>query len=317
MPAGELTTADWDLVARAAVARCDGDDGLIDGVIADPRTCGFRVRELECAGASGDCLSPEKVITAEAIIAPLTDDRGTTYDHGLLPGVTSRPGGLPPLPLQMFGDIVHRGEAWDARQFDIAHDLPAARAAFPTMDARSTDLAAFAARGGKLLLYHGWADASVQPQSTIDFFQQLQPAAGTPKGDFARLYMVPGMLHCRGGTGTDRFGASEDRQPTADRSSDMLAALIAWVERDQKPDALVAKRLDAAGAIDRTRPLCPFPTEARYTGRGDPSDATSFTCAATAALSTGAGSAHARADQSHYEQITLSNVALPTQGEGR
>jgi len=271
----ELMADVWSLIAHTAAAQCDADDGLADGVVADPRTCAFRVRQLQCReGSSQDCLSPAKVATAESIIAPLSDAQGRTYDYGLLPGITARPGGLPPLPVQMFGDVLHRGSTWDPQSFDIAADLPAARAAFPLMDARHADLGRFAEQGGKLLLYHGWDDPSVQPLSTIDFFTRLQPDAG----GFARLYMVPRMQHCRGGLGTDRFGASEDRYPTADPRTDMLAALIAWVERRQAPQEIVARRFGADGAPDRTRPLCPFPEHAVYGGSGSTDEAANFTC---------------------------------------
>jgi feruloyl esterase len=278
-PGGDLTAADWDLIARSATAACDGQDGLLDGVVSDPRQCGFRVRRLACGPNHAiSCLSPAKVKAAEAIVAPLTGRDGRTYDYGLLPGITTRPGGMPPLPLELFGKIVHRDPNWDPRRFDIAADLPAARAAFPTMDASDADLTRFAARGGRLILYHGWADASVQPEATIDFFDRLRLRARPDREAYARLYMVPGMQHCRGGNGTDRFGASEDRLPTGKPQGDLLAALMAWVERSNAPDTILARRVGPGGAVDRTRPLCPYPQEAAYRGRGDINDASAFGC---------------------------------------
>lgn len=248
-----VTSDDWELIARSATTRCDADDGVVDGIVSDPRSCGFRVRELECgAGEHEGCLSAAKIATAKAIIAPLRDGLGRTYDHGLLPGIMPRAGGLPPLPVQMFGQVVHRDAGWDPASFDIAEDLPAARRAFPAMDANDPDLSAFAGRGGKLMLYQGWLDASVQPQSTIEYYEKLVPSSGEEAGDFARLYMVPGMHHCRGGPGPDRFGASEDRMPTGDPGSDMLAALMDWVERGQAPASITARRLDSAGIAERT-----------------------------------------------------------------
>lgn len=252
-----LTIDDWELIARAATTSCDADDGLADGIVSDPRSCSFRVRQLECSADEHDgCLSAAKIATAEVIIAPLRDALGRTYDHGLLPGIMPRAGGLPPLPVQMFGQVVHRDAAWDPASFDIAADLSAARRAFPTMDASDPDLSEFAGRGGKLMLYHGWLDASVQPQSTIEYYEKLVRSSDEATGDFARLYMVPGMHHCRGGPGPDRFGASEDRMPTGDPGSDMLAALMAWVERGQAPGSIKARRLDPVGKSERT--LCPY-----------------------------------------------------------
>lgn len=291
-PGAELTENDWNLISGSATAQCDAQDGVPDGVIDDPRKCGFKVRELECRpGQSENCLTPAKLRAAEAVIAPLRDSSGRSYDYGLLPGITARPGGLPPLPVQMFGGVVRQDPHWDPRTFDIASDLPAARAAFQTMDARDADLSAFADRGGKLILFHGWADASVQPESTIDFFDRLNALSGGTVSDFARLYMVPGMQHCRGGAGTDRFGAGEDRYVTAQPGSDMLAALIAWVEHGAQPGVIEARRLDAQGKVDRTRPLCPWPQVASYRGSGSVDDARNFTCTdlAAASLRTGGG----------------------------
>jgi feruloyl esterase len=275
-PGGNLTAADWALIAEGARKACDARDGLADGVIADPRRCSFAVRTLQCApGQKEGCLSPAKVKAAAAIIAPLTDDAGHEYDYGLLPGITARPGEMPPLPRQMFGQVIHRDPDWNPLSFDVASDLPAARAAFAQMDASDTDLSRFAARGGKLMLYHGWADASVQPEATIAFFDRLKPAR--ERAEFARLYLVPGMHHCSGGNATDHFGGAGDRAITGDPHTDMLAALIAWVERGDRPGPIVARRLGADGAVDRTRPLCPWPQAAAYRG-GDGDDAANFAC---------------------------------------
>lgn len=280
LPGGaQLTADDWSLIAQSAINQCDADDGLADGVIADPRNCAFTVDQLECGiTTSGDCLPPEKIRTARAIIAPLSDSAGRTYDYGLLPGITSRPGNLPPLPVQMFGGVVHNDPAWNPANFDIASDLPAAQAAFPSMDASSAEIGQFVGRGGKLVLYHGWADASVQPESSIDFFSRLEKLPEAKGTDFARLYMVPGMQHCRGGEGTDHFGASDDRQPTSDPQSDMLAALIAWVEHDTSPGSITARRLSSNGTVSRSRPLCPYPQKATYRGSGSIDHANNFYC---------------------------------------
>ncbi|MBU0793596.1 MAG: tannase/feruloyl esterase family alpha/beta hydrolase [Alphaproteobacteria bacterium] len=277
-----LTAADWSLVSKGAITRCDKDDGLADDIIADPRACGFRVEDLACKpGQSTDCLTPAKVATIANIVAPLTDSTGKTHDFGLLPGITARPGGLPPLPVQMFGHA--RGDAgWDAASFDLAADLAAARKTFATMDARSADMRAFAERGGKLILYHGWADASVQPLSTLDLFARMGAQPGQDRDDFARLYMVPGMLHCRGGAGTDRFGGSEDRSATGQPESDMLAALIGWVERDVAPATIEARHRAADSTVTRSRPLCAWPQAAARQEDAAPDQTAGFRCVTSA-----------------------------------
>jgi len=129
------------------------------------------------------------------------------------------------------------------------------------------DLTAFAQRGGKLLTYHGWADPSIAPQASINFYKRALSATKPPaqSSDWLRLFMVPGMGHCRGGEGPDTF--------------DMVAALESWVEQGQAPTRVLASH-STAGKVDRTRPLCPYPQVARYSGTGSIDDAANFTCQA-------------------------------------
>ncbi len=278
-PGTQLSEADWQLVADGAVKSCDANDGLADGVIADPRRCGFRPRELLCrSGQEEGCLTAAKLSAVEGIVQPLTDTRGIEHDHGLLPGITARPGGLPPLPALMFGLANGTYPDWSPEDFDLAADLRAARSRFSAMDASDPDLSDFAERGGRVIFYHGWADASVQPESTIEYVSGLVPVRGELEPDYAQLYMVPGMEHCSGGAGTDAFGGSGDRRPTGDPQSDMLAALIAWVEGGDRPEIIKARRFGAGGRIERTRPLCPWPQEAVWDGKGNPDEAASFQC---------------------------------------
>jgi hypothetical protein len=151
----------------------------------------------------------------------------------------------------------------DITRFVPARDVP--RLAFMSriLDAKDPDLDAFRARGGKLILYHGWADTGVNPLTTVRYFERVRDRMGTGVDSFARLYMVPGMFHCRGGLDVDRF--------------DALAALIAWVERAEAPREIVASRMQV-GRVVRTRPLCPFPQTAHYQGTGSADDARSFRC---------------------------------------
>jgi len=284
-PGAQLTQADWQLVAERAVKRCDADDGLADGVITDPRRCSFRPRALQCqSGESEGCLTAPKLAAVESIVEPLTDARGIEYDYGLLPGITVRPGGLPPLPALMFGLAVNNDPEWEPDGFDLAADLRAARAHFASMDASDPDLSDFAERGGRVIFYHGWADASVQPEGTIDYVASLVPERGKVLADYAQLYMVPGMEHCSGGAATDAFGGSGDRRPSGDQRSDMLSALIAWVERGDRPEVIRARRFGADDKVNRTRPLCPWPQEAVWDGSGSPDNAARFQCSRVNAL---------------------------------
>jgi feruloyl esterase len=129
-----------------------------------------------------------------------------------------------------------------------------------------TNMTTFANRGGKMLLFHGMSDPTFSALDTVDYYNRLADANGGPDAvqRWSRLFLVPGMGHCGGGSlTTDSF--------------DLLTALMNWVERDVPPDAVVGTRR-AEPRI--TRPLCPYPRYARYSGRGDQSDAASFACQA-------------------------------------
>ena len=131
----------------------------------------------------------------------------------------------------------------------------------------NADLSPFRKAGGKLLVYHGWSDPAISAYGTIDYYDQMSRAVGGQReaDAFSRLYLVPGMHHCRSGPGPDSF--------------DMLPHLEAWVERGVAPASVLATH-STAGIVDRTRPICPHPQVARYTGSGSINDAASFRCEA-------------------------------------
>ncbi len=285
---GLMTQADWNRIAAAAVEACDADDGLKDGVITDPRTCRFRPRDLLCrTPAKAGCLSPGQVALAEKIYAPLKDEHGRVIDRGLLPGVPVAQAlapepftpGPPYIAVALFADGVHKNPDWDAKTFRIADDLPAIDRVMD-LHADNPDLSAFKARGGKLIVFQGWADPLVAAQPTIDWFQAVEHRMGGPRAtrDFARMFMVPGMGHCVGGDATDRFGAVGSDGTSRDPDHDMLSALERWMDGGPGPERLVAAKV-RDGRLLRTRPLCAWPLEARWSGRGDADRAESFTCA--------------------------------------
>jgi feruloyl esterase len=131
------------------------------------------------------------------------------------------------------------------------------------VDATNTDLARFRSHGGKLLMTYGWADQVLQPLQGVNYYEAAVARNGPRTGEFFRLFMVPGMTHCSGGIGTDRF--------------DPMTAMIDWVEKNQPPQVL-----HAAHVVDnkpvRTRPLCPYPQVARYSGQGSVDDEANFQC---------------------------------------
>jgi feruloyl esterase len=169
---------------------------------------------------------------------------------------------------------------WNPWTFDFDRDLARADSTVGRMvDQTSTDLDAFRRRGGKAIVYQGWQDPVVNALDTIDYYERLRARQGSQAATdaFFRLFMVPGMGHCGGGPGATSFGNPGPPPPIVDAQHDVLAALDAWVERGVPPDRIVASRVEN-GAVTRTRPLCPYPRRAAYTGSGRTDDAASFVC---------------------------------------
>jgi feruloyl esterase len=160
---------------------------------------------------------------------------------------------------------VHGDAQWNWRSFDAdaEFDLAVERIG-PLMDANDSDLAEFVARGGRLILYHGWSDPGIAPAGTVRYYDSVRATLGESlAGDSVRLFMVPGMGHCAGGTGTDRF--------------DAVAALDRWLATDTAPARIEAERV-VSGQRVRSRPLCAWPQVAEYSGSGSTDDAASFVC---------------------------------------
>lgn len=284
--AGWMAQAQWDLAARTATASCDRDDGVADGVVADPARCRFDFARLLCApGRTADCLSADQLALVRRIHAPLHDEEGRRIDDGLLPGVPVSAAplpepftpGAPYLATVLFGHGVHRDPDWDPRRFRIARDLPAVDRVM-NLRADDPDLGRFAAHGGKLILYQGWLDPLVEARTTIRYFEDVRRRMGAARtAGFARLYMAPGVEHCVGGAGADGFGGVGAPGLSEAPGHDLLSALERWLEGAGAPGPITAARREG-GRVVRTRLLCPFPARAVYDGRGDADAATSFRC---------------------------------------
>jgi feruloyl esterase len=165
-----------------------------------------------------------------------------------------------------FKFVVFKKPDWDFRTLDFDKDVALAdRLDGGAMNAIDPDLGAFVKRGGKLLMYHGWNDQLIAPQNTVDYFAEVVKALGGPDktAESVRLFMMPGAAHCAGGDGPSNF--------------DTWTTIEQWVEQRKAPDQIVALRL-SGGAVDRTRPLCPYPQVAMYQGSGDTNKAENFVC---------------------------------------
>ena len=175
-----------------------------------------------------------------------------------------------PRPLSIAEDhfkcVVFKNPDWDFKTLDFDRDLDLADRIDRDFELNANDpnLQAFATRGGKILMYHGWNDQLISPPNSINYLKSVESALGPTKtADLMRLFMVPGMTHCAGGDGTSAF--------------DMLKALEQWVEQGQAPARIVASRF-ANDKLVRTRPLCPYPQIARYSGSGSTDDEANFAC---------------------------------------
>jgi len=154
---------------------------------------------------------------------------------------------------------------YDYRTFDFDRDIRLLDSWSKLADAKNPDLSRFKKRGGKLLMTYGWADSILQPMMGVNYYQQAMAKNGSDTADFFRLFMVPGMAHCGGGIGPDRH--------------DPMTAMIDWVEKSKAPASMVASRV-VNNQVVRTRPLCPYPQVARYSGQGSIDDASNFRCMA-------------------------------------
>lgn len=280
-PLGALSDADWSLYERKTTAACDLSDGVADGVIGNPLACRFRTATLLCTpGQTEGCLTAPKLAMLDRVIAPMRDEQGRAMDAGLVPGVRTRPGPPSPLLRAMWADGVYDDAAWDENGFRRTADLHAANRAMPELRADKVAIAPFVRRGGKAILWQGWADPSTNAGPTIDYYAALGRANGgiDRLSRSVRLFMAPGVYHCGRGPGADQVGGSGHRTWPRDPSRDMLWALIDWVEQGRAPDRLVASRI-TDGKTEFTRPICPYPQAAQYDGTGPTDQASSYRCA--------------------------------------
>jgi feruloyl esterase len=294
-----LSDSKLALLHSAVLAACagHGDNLAGDSFVSDPTACRFAPEVLTCSSAQdATCLTPSEVDTANAFYSGPTNKTGKPIFYGWplgseAPGrfgwnfLQSRPGGEPAF------DSVFKwvfGPNWDPAKFDFERDMFKVDAVLgPAVnDATMGDLAAFKARGGKLIIYQGWADSLVPPDQTIAFYNRVAGASGgmTKAHEFARLFMAPGVMHCGGGSGADGFNAANAAAPppaSEAAKDDLFTALSTWVEGGAAPDQVIATRyIDGAPAkgVAAQRPLCAYPAKAWYREVGSASEARSFTC---------------------------------------
>jgi hypothetical protein len=285
-------------IAAAVVKACDELDGVRDGILNDPRQCHFDPATIQCKADedTDQCLTGPQVAALKKIYAGPHDSQGHEIFPGFLPGGELGAGGwglwiFGPAPAKSlmaffgigyFADVVYEAPDWDYKTFrlEAALNLADARTA-GALNATDADLKPFDARGGKLILYHGWNDPAIPALNTVNYYQSVLAKMGGEADSFVRLYMVPGMQHCDDGPGTDSFG--QVGQLTFDDPGRSLdASLERWVEKGVAPGTIIASKYSADDRVHpkMTRPLCAYPQAAKYKGKGDTNDAANFVCEA-------------------------------------
>jgi feruloyl esterase len=274
-PESNLQPAHVPLIQKAVLAACDMKDGVADGILTDPRACAWDPGELECkAGASADCLTKAQVETVRRVYSGVKTKSGKYAAMPLMRGGetdwVARMIGTPQAPrgvnailgAPFLAHIVKGDPAYDFMTFDPDRDLATLEAGLAAhVHQQNPDISRFVARGGKLLLWHGFNDPGPSPLSTIEYFEAVQKKVPA-SNDAVRLFLAPGVLHCGGGAGPDRF--------------DALTAMENWVEKGTPPASMLATKTNSP----ISRPLCPYPQLPRYKGTGDTNAASSYACSA-------------------------------------
>jgi feruloyl esterase len=294
-PASTVPAAKLPAIQRAALAQCDAVDGIVDGLLNDPRKCKFDPAVIQCSGAETDnCLTSAQVAAVRKVYAgPRNPRTGKLIFPGYEAGAEAAPGGWSawitgPFPLagaptiqaffgnQFFTYIVYEDPAWDYRKMNFDYDVSFAdNTTAGTINSTDPDLSRFRAHGGKLIEWHGWDDPAIAPRSAIGYFQSVVDRSGQGERalretqEFFRLFLAPGVLHCGGGPGPNVF--------------DTVAPLVRWVEQGVAPDRILATKYNGdnpANGVAMTRPLCSFPQFAEHKGKGSTNDAANFVCKA-------------------------------------
>jgi len=272
-PAGEngkpdvkkaFSEPDRKLIVNSLLQVCDANDGLKDGMIFNQRACNFDPETLVCSGAKNDtCLTKAQADALKTAFAGPKSDAGYEIYPGVPydAGIADR-GGIPGL---LGGPVIPVATAADFADFNA--DREAARVlSNPTAllgDSTWTNLSSFEGHGGKLIFYHGLSDPWFSPLDTLRYYERMSKDTSNGSAEsWSRIYFVPGMGHCQGGSATlDHF--------------DMLTAIVDWVEKGTAPDRVIATGRAFPG---RSRPLCAYPQHAQYIGHGDTNDASNFVC---------------------------------------
>jgi hypothetical protein len=276
---GPISTAKQNLAIGAAVATCDANDGVVDGVLTDPRQCTYNpvndptVTKASCTSSDNTCLTPQEAGAIVKIWNGPTDAQGKRLWYGYQRGaaLNSVAGAtLNSIPLQQAQFWIYFDPTWSVNQLNYANFEAFMQKTMAMMNSltasENPDLSAFRNLGGKIVMWQGFADQLIPSQDSIDYYDSVTNFLGggyAQTQQFYRHFMAPGVAHCGGGAGP---------QP-----QNMFQAVVNWVENGQAPATLLATKALPGGGT-QSRPLCPYPAFAKYVGSGSTDDAANFVC---------------------------------------
>ena len=271
---GHIPPAKVASLNKAALAACDKDDGLEDGLIVDPTKCKFDPASIQCKGADSDsCLTAAQVDTARKIYAGAKFKDGTPIYSGFEPGSESNWNFMiekEPFSVNInyFKGMVYQDPNWDFRTFDVDRDTKKAIAETSKyVDGNNPDLRPLKKAGGKLMIVSSWNSLALPPRQVAEYYKSVEKTMGGPAQtqDFARLFSIPGAGGCVVGPDFKAFEAMQD-----------------WVEKGIAPDQItyIYREGGRGGKSAKTRPVCAYPKVSRYKGSGDVNDAANFICVA-------------------------------------
>lgn len=284
-----LTSDKLTALHTAVIAACQGDDGVAgDGIITDPRDCNFDPASIQCPPGvdNNNCLTPAQVTVAREIYQGPVDPQGRHLYPGGLPLGSESSWSFFQVPLDSSDTtpvssqsaLIYSGLSLpylrfqyrppgqlgpDPGQWNFTDQ--AFKSLFPvanTYDAMDTNLSAFRRRGGKLIIWQGWADQAIPTYGTIDYYDSLVSRMGglSATQQWSRMFLFPTVAHCGGGYANSSF--------------DLVYPMVQWVENGSAPSQITAT--DTIGSNTVTRPVSPHPLVPKYNGSGSTADAANF-----------------------------------------
>jgi Tannase and feruloyl esterase len=275
---GYIPPSKFPMIHRAALDACDALDGVRDGIIENPMLCHFNPATIQCPPKedNGSCLTPAQVQTVRTVYAGAKFADGKQIYPGLEPGseldwhwMLSGPDPMA-INKDFFATVVFQNPGWDWHTFDVSRDTRLADEKIGAMvNFDNPDLSAFEKHGGKLLMYQSWQEAAIPPAGLVGYYKSVMKTMGgaSKTQKFARLFMVPGEGMCSGFSVRNIQGAWN-----------ALDVIEKWRETGVAPTKIIVSNHVAGGVVNRTHPICPYPQAAIYKGKGDPFDASNFTC---------------------------------------